>query len=409
MTSDVPPSYESVVARFEKHLGSNPKPQEVLNAIEQLPQYEIDIIVSNAHEIPAVTAEQKAAFTLGVAKTMTSPEAAEHLKNTATKESAACKAIETMFTKLTVELAKIDAKNMPSKEGAFVPRFELLNQDYHQIVHRSRDLAVEISVYGQQFDMIIVPICNDKSLTTKLRVAKVTKFIKDADTFSKASDVIKDRLDKLKVDFIKFTSSFGSWASGKEGADTKELDQARKDLEKLKNNISVIGGVINVAGWLTGGSLLVTGIFSLMTGPIVPFLIIGGMTVAAIGDVTCLGLLIADKFKKEQVSTKQAKIDALVQSINNIKATREKLERLGTDDLELFINNISIIAFLWERVHNDALEIKKWLERGAEDADMPMPEYMLTSVNESVRIYKTMAGYLRQYADGIASVNVPLV
>ncbi|KAH8104168.1 hypothetical protein DFH11DRAFT_197729 [Phellopilus nigrolimitatus] len=407
MSFDVPPSYESVVARFEQCLGTNPKPQEVLDVIEQLPQYEIDILASNAHGIPAMTDDQKVAFTLGVAKTISSPEAAQHLKYAAANASAACNAIETMFNVLLKELAKIDAKNMSEKKDAFVPRFELLSQEYRRTVHLSRDLAVKIAVYGQRFDTIIVPFCNDGSLTTTQRVAKITEFIKDAETFSKDSDAIMNSFNGLKDKFSEFIGSFSGWASNKEERDTKELEQVRKDLEELNEDISKLEIALIAVGAVAAASLPATAIAAAISGPFAVFVIIGGLALAGIATVSVIGLAIAIRSKKDDAKAKQERIDALVREINDVKATREKLELLGTKNLTLFNQNITVMALLWQSAHTDALKIKTWLEGGAKDADRP--DYMMKSLDKAIRIYQAMAVYLFQYADGIASVDVPLV
>ncbi|KAH8106624.1 hypothetical protein DFH11DRAFT_1232198 [Phellopilus nigrolimitatus] len=404
MSSDGPPSYESVVARFEQSLGSNPKPQDVLNAIDQLPQYEIGVLSSNPHEMPVLTDEQKAAFSLGVAKTISSPEAADKFKEAAVKASAACKAIEIMFTNLTVELAKIDAKNIPPKEGPFVPRLARLNQEYLRAVHLSKDLAVKISVYGQQFDTVIIPFCNDESQSTEERLKKITQFINEADTFSKDTGAIDDSFDNIKNDFTAFIGSFGDWASDKEGADTKELEQLRRDLKKMNTEISDLRSNLTVFSGIATAALPVVQAMLSITGPLVPFVIIGGLLVAGIGAVFMFNIITTINSRNNEVSAIQARIDDLVESVNDIKVTHEKLKLLGTENLQLFNQNIPVIVSLWRSAHNDALEIKAWLEGSAKGVDKPL--YMEKSVYEAVSIYKTMADYLRQYADGIESVNV---
>ncbi|KAH8104164.1 hypothetical protein DFH11DRAFT_197390 [Phellopilus nigrolimitatus] len=402
MSSDGPPSYESVVARFEQSLGSNPKPQDVLNAIDQLPQYEIDVLASNPYEMPVLTDEQKAAFTLGVAKTMTSPEAAEHLKNTATKASAACKAIETMFTKLTVELAKIDAKNIPPKEGPFVPRFELLHQDYLRTVHISKDFAVKMSVYGKEFDTVVIPFCNDKSISKEKRLAIITEFIKNADTFSKDSDGIMKSFDTLKSQFNTFVGSFSGWASEKEAADIKELKGLDEVLKKLKEELSNLNNELTKLTLIVVGVLPVTVLAVLVLGPVG---LICGLIFAGISIAFFIECAIRIDSKNKEISFTRARIEALRKSISDIEETRVNLERLGDESLQLFNDNIKFIGMLWTHAHNDALEIKTWLEGSAKFADMP--KYMETSLRETISIYKTMAVYLRQYADGIESVNIP--
>ncbi|KAH8106619.1 hypothetical protein DFH11DRAFT_1732700 [Phellopilus nigrolimitatus] len=406
MSFDGPPSYESVVARFEQSLGTNPKPQDVLNAIDQLPQYEVDVLASNALEMPALTDEQKAAFTLGVAKTMSSPEAVEKLKIDAGNASAACKAIEIMFTNLTVELAKIDAKNIPPKEGPFVSRFEPLYQKFLLIVNTSTDLAVKIAIYGEQFESVIIPFCDDESQSTEERLEIITQFINDAETFSEGSNAITTGLTELKLEFISFLGSFSNWASDKETADTKEVKQLQEKLIVLKGDIFKLTETLDKFAFSVTASLAVLGAGVLLASTFLgPFAIIGGLLFLGISLASMVQYAISIILKRNEVSATQARIDDLVKSISDIKATRKELEQLGTEKLKLFNNNITVIGLFWKNAHNDALAIKVWLEGGAKFANKPL--YMEKSVNEAVRIYSTMAIYLRQYADGIESVNIP--
>ncbi|KAH8104172.1 hypothetical protein DFH11DRAFT_1651645 [Phellopilus nigrolimitatus] len=397
MRSDAHFLYESVVARFEKRLGPNPKPQEVLNAADELSEDEIEILVANASKMADLTPAQEDAFTTGVAKTITSQDAVPHLETAAADAAAACNAIETMFTNLKRTLASIDAKNIPPKEGPFMPRFKVLNQKFRQIMRDSRDLAVRIAAYGRRFDMVIIPFCNDGSLTTAERKAKVVEFVKDADAFKKSSADMGDSFDGLKDDFSEFVDSFGSWAFNKEGADSKELKQARTELEGLKNKLHKLEHYLLAAGGVVSVSLLV----AKMSGSFAQYATIGGLIIAGISVAVAAGLAIARTSQKKRVAVQQARVDSLDQSISDIKATRDKLEQLGGNYFYIFDKNISFLASIWDHARIDAVEIKEWLEKGEKES--ARPKYMKISVDETVSVYKTMAGYLYQYADGIGS------
>lgn len=78
----------------------------------------------------------------------------------------------------------------------------------------------------------------------------------------------------LKIDFAVFTGSFSGWAFDKEGADTKELEQARKDLEKLRNELSELQIALFAVGGVAAASLPVTGILALISGPFAAFVIV---------------------------------------------------------------------------------------------------------------------------------------
>ncbi|KAH8112497.1 hypothetical protein DFH11DRAFT_1785988 [Phellopilus nigrolimitatus] len=405
MSYDALPSYESIVAHLEQHLGFNPKPQEVLDVAKQLPQYEIDILVANAVQLEDLTPEQKADLHTGMVKTMSTPETETSLRTAATDAAAACNAIETMFSNLLRSLASIDAKNIPPKEGAFVPRFETLNQAFRRVVYDSKDLAINISVYSGRFDTVVIPICKDKELTTDQRKTKIAQFIKDADKFIKESDTMHEHFSKLKDDFAVFVGSFSGWAVDKEGADNDALKQARAELTVLLNELSNLKIALHAASAGAAAALPVTGVLGLMLTPFVAPIIIGGLVFAGLSTATVVGLAIAITSKKGEIKTKQTKIDDLVAAISEIRTAREKLQRLGSEDFTLFNNNISILSTLWASAHVDARKIEQWLESGANDADMP--KYMQISINEAANAYKAMGVYLSDYAKGITPANIP--
>ncbi|KAH8112484.1 hypothetical protein DFH11DRAFT_1728656 [Phellopilus nigrolimitatus] len=405
MSSDAPPSYESVVARLEQRLGSNPKPQEVLDVAKQLPQYEIDILVANAIQLDDLTPAQEAALHAGMVKSMSSQDAVFSLETASDNAASACNAIETMFSNLLRMLASIDAKYTSPKEGAFVPRFERLNQAFRQVVYNSTDLVTDISAYASRFDMIIIPLSYDNALTVEQRKAKIGQFIKDAETFSEKSYAMHNRLSKLKDDFAVFVGSFSGWAVDKEGADTDALKQARAELTVLKNELSNLKTALHVFGAAAAVSLPVAGLLALMPTAYVTLIIIGGLVIAGLSTATVVGLAIAITAKEGEIESKQTRINDLVAAINEIKTTREKLQRLGSDDLTLFNKNITILSMLWTSAHVDAQRIEKWLEDGAKDADLP--RYMKISINDAANAYKTMSVYLTDYAKGITTVNIP--
>lgn len=125
-----PPSYESVVAELQTQLGPNPKAKDYIDLANALPAYKKDALTAGAAAAPPLklTAQQQAAVHAGMVKTLQSDEALEALKSGARLAVTACKSIENQFSDLLLELAKIDSKNTPPKEGAFGPRLEVFRQ-----------------------------------------------------------------------------------------------------------------------------------------------------------------------------------------------------------------------------------------------------------------------------------------
>ena len=91
-------------------------------------------------------------------------------------------------------------------------------------------------------------------------------------------------------------------------------------------------------------------------------------------------------------STKESQITDLQNEISKIKATRTQLEERGQADLITFTFNIKAISGVWVHVQNDAQEIHKWLQDGADDAVSRSPYRTLFTV-----MMMTSARHVRTY------------
>jgi hypothetical protein len=68
------------------------------------------------------------------------------------------------------------------------------------------------------------------------------------------------------------------------------------------------------------------------------------------------------------VKQKKSEIDSLNRQISQISAARRELESAGETALTTWKDSISAISHLWQSVQQDAVEIKTWLEQGADMA-----------------------------------------
>jgi hypothetical protein len=127
MSSDAPPSYDSVVANLKQRIASNPHPQHVLDISSQLSQTEIDILGANVDNHPPMTAQEQADFKAGMAKALSSDEALQHIEAGAAEASEACSNIENLFSELVTKMAELDSKNSPPKQGPFTPRLRVIH------------------------------------------------------------------------------------------------------------------------------------------------------------------------------------------------------------------------------------------------------------------------------------------
>lgn len=117
------------MAGLDERLGPHPKAQEILKAIEQLPEYEKVVISEHPPiEISPLSAEQEKEFTKGAATAMSSPDGHEHLNEEARRINDAVETIRNMFLSLTQQLASLDKQYNNTSSGAFAPRLVHINQ-----------------------------------------------------------------------------------------------------------------------------------------------------------------------------------------------------------------------------------------------------------------------------------------
>ena len=71
---------------------------------------------------------------------------------------------------------------------------------------------------------------------------------------------------------------------------------------------------------------------------------------------------------QRDIDDKQKEITKLQGEVQSIAAARAELQKVGQDDLRIFSDNVAILALVWRTAHDDAEEIKRWLEKGAKNA-----------------------------------------
>lgn len=108
-STDSPPSYDEVASKVDQLVGGSKSPQKYLDAAASLTDEERKVLQDGAEEHnPIKTDEDKRKLSLGAAKTMSTDETVEKLKEDANKASAAVVAIDGSFTALQVQIAAID-------------------------------------------------------------------------------------------------------------------------------------------------------------------------------------------------------------------------------------------------------------------------------------------------------------
>ncbi|BCS02527.1 uncharacterized protein AKAW2_60791A [Aspergillus luchuensis] len=264
----------------------------------------------------------------------------------------------------------------------------------------SHRLTVHSEQWSSSFDKLIVPLCSDESLTVVLRLEQINKFIERADGFREKSEQINKDFDNLVNDFISFKAQFGQWGKDKQGELRQDIEDLLADISDLNDKLAQLRIWLLALGVGPGSGLAAAGIGLALSGPVAPFILIGGLifagaTAAAVAGIAISMGIIQNEIdgRNQQIKDKNAEIDAIDQA-------RTGLETLGDEQFTVFQQNVKVIQTYWNAVQADAVEIKGWLQDGANLASAPT--YMQDSLNEAVSIYASLGKYMDAYAKGIS-------
>ncbi|GLA58711.1 hypothetical protein AtubIFM54640_008813 [Aspergillus tubingensis] len=389
VAGDSPPSYEEVANKVNQLVGSDPTPQKYLDVATSLSEEERKVLSDGAEaNNPIKTEDDKRKLSLGAAKTMSREDTVAKMQEDASAASAAVVAIDGSFTALQVKIAEIDQLEQTN----FLVQLNENKSKYNDVLTTSRTMAAEISQYGSSFDKLIVPLCSDESLTVELRLEQINKFIERADVFREKGEQINKDFDNLVNDFILFKAQFGQWGKDKQGELRQDIEDLLADISDLNDKLGKLRISLLALGVGLGAGLAAAGIGLALSGPVAPFILIGGLifagaTAAAVAGIAISMGIIQNEIdrKNQQIKDKNAEIDAIDQA-------RTGLETLGDEQFTVFQQNVKVLQSYWTVVQADAVEIKGWLQDGAN---------MANSLNEAVSVYASLGKYMDAYAKGI--------
>ncbi|GLA73793.1 hypothetical protein AtubIFM55763_004725 [Aspergillus tubingensis] len=389
VAGDSPPSYEEVANKVNQLVGSDPTPQKYLDVATSLSEEERKVLSDGAEaNNPIKTEDDKRKLSLGAAKTMSREDTVAKMQEDASAASAAVVAIDGSFTALQVKIAEIDQLEQTN----FLVQLNENKSKYNDVLTTSRTMAAEISQYGSSFDKLIVPLCSDESLTVELRLEQINKFIERADGFREKGEQINKDFDNLVNDFILFKAQFGQWGKDKQGELRQDIEDLLADISDLNDKLGKLRISLLALGVGLGAGLAAAGIGLALSGPVAPFILIGGLifagaTAAAVAGIAISMGIIQNEIdgKNQQIKDKNAEIDAIDQA-------RTGLETLGDEQFTVFQQNVKVLQSYWTVVQADAVEIKGWLQDGAN---------MANSLNEAVSVYASLGKYMDAYAKGI--------
>ncbi|KAE8405619.1 hypothetical protein BDV37DRAFT_281753 [Aspergillus pseudonomiae] len=395
VAGDSPPSYDEVASKVNQLVGSSPTPQKYLDVAASLSDAERKVLKDGAEaHNPIQTDEDKEKLSLGAAKTMSTDETVAKLKEDAAAAGAAVVAIDGSFTALQVQIASIDQLEKTN----FLTQLNEQKKKYRDVLQKSRLLAADISQYGSSFDELIVPLCADQSLTVDQRLGQIDKFIARANDFQEQGNEINKSFDTLIDGFVEFTAQFSSWGKNKEQELNNDIKEIDKQLAELTQKLADLRTSLIALGVGLGVGLSAAGIGLALSGPVAPFILIGGLIFAGATAAAVAGIAIAMGVVSNQIEGKKRERQDKSDEIDKIRLARRNLEDMGNSQLTVFRDNVKVLQSYWTSMQADAEAIKGWLKSGADMASVP--KYMKIALDEAVTVYASMAQYMDEYAKG---------
>ncbi|EHA25167.1 hypothetical protein CBS63078_8655 [Aspergillus niger] len=395
VAGDSPPSYEEVANKVNQLVGSDATPQKYLDVATSLSEEERKVLSDGAEpNNPIKTEDDKRKLSLGAAKTMSKEDTVAKMQEDASAAGKAVVAIDTSFTALQVKIAEIDQLEQTN----FLVLLNDNKTKYNAVLTTSRTLAADISQYGSSFDKLIIPLCSDESLTVEQRLEQIEKFIARAEGFRAKSEQINKDFDALVNDFIVFKAQFAQWGQDKQGELRQDIADLLADIGVLNDKLAKLRISLLALGVGLGAGLAAAGIGLALSGPVAPFILIGGLIFAGATAAAVAGIAISMGIIQNEIDAKNQQVKDKNAEINAIDQARTGLETLGDEQFTVFQQNVKVLQSYWTVVQADAEQIKGWLQDGADLANAP--SYMQDSLNEAVSIYASLGKYMDAYAKG---------
>ncbi|PNP43137.1 hypothetical protein TGAMA5MH_05070 [Trichoderma gamsii] len=377
-----PPSYEEVLKKIESLVGSDPTPHKYIEAADKLTAEELSVVEANSDSIPPVREEDQERLVSGANQTLSEDDYSQELvREMARKAIEGATAIRLVFSQLDRKIKEIDLIH----QSEFAPILERHRQKFESLL--------EI-----KFDDIIIKFLADESLTLERRKELIQDYIDEAADYESRADDIKKSFQSLQGDMNTLVADFSTWAKQKEGDLEDEIQGLLDDIDELIKKI----GRIEKALIGLGVSASIVGALLLMSGPLGPFALIGGLIFIGASAAAIAGLAVELQKSKREIEKKNKEIADKEEQIRQIQAARLSLQELGEQQMEEFDENMLFIIGFWNVTKEDAFKAKEWLTKGGKRADMP--EAMKENLEKGVKVYATMAIYLDMYAKGIRTI-----
>ncbi|KAF7869660.1 hypothetical protein EAF04_004444 [Stromatinia cepivora] len=385
-----PSSWDEIDQKLENLIGNNRTPDAVINAAEQLSDTEIEILVDGAEDHwPLETEEQIKEYSIGTGKTFSSEEGKARLAEEGNQATQVAREIERAFISLHLRVAEIDNNH----RTRFTPDLLQLQQQYHENLRESRNLAVNISIHARNFDDMTIKFCGDDTISIAARKTAIGLFISNVSRFEGSARDIRNRYRNLSHDFNSLITSFSDWAKDKEGRLTEQIEILQQELEALEKQLAMIQEKLEMYWSRLSDGIQMAADIAMSAPKGALFALIGGLIFATATLSSIAALYVLEMRVELQIHQKSRQKNDLKAQLETIRRARSELEDVS---LIRFGTVIQGLSSSWDELMKDAKIIQEWLEKGADVSKHP--DYMQMNLNQGVSKYSALAVYLENYA-----------
>ncbi|KAJ7474816.1 hypothetical protein FB451DRAFT_1246687 [Mycena latifolia] len=343
----------------------------------------------------SLTADQKAKLSVGIMRAGSDPKVTPELEKTAIDAAKAVGNVDDMFITLRSTLARI------GDTEKFLATFDTLKEKFRKVVSDSDTLSGDIGHYAESFDVLYIKMAVDPALSVEDRTKEITKFISEGNSIESRAETMRKRFEDLKDEFGDFTKSFSDWAKPREEADEKRITEIDERIRDIDQQLKAINIALTTIGATLALTLPITAILSALFPPAAPIIMTIGCSFAGLETGSLVGLTIA----RNNLTTEKDKLDdektTLAAQVKDIKKTRTELQATGDANLKTFIDNIEVLQGVWRHVRDDAQDILRWLNDGADPIKIKSVTYLETCLKYDIEIYKAMGKYLKTYQNAV--------
>jgi len=401
--TEAPPSYDSVIGKVDANVKANPSFEGLKKALANLNESEKAALASHDPGPLTLDPDQEKKFRQGFAQAFA--QAGGHFEWNAEQCADLCKRVAEDFLAIAAKLSAVSSMDPSQASKDLVTDFVALEQRYQALLTSSRVSAVKVAQQADRFDCVVVPIAADKNISIDMKKKKIRAFIQEAEALEKEADGIQADFTKFLTEMKVFTARFDSWAQEKVGDLSQAILQLAGEIIDLKSEIAkIFTTMVGIAG-VSGVALPALAVGACVAGPFAP-LVIGIGLILAVGTVSSVtALAFKTSALNNELNGKETKKKSLEAELEVVQKSREELSALGRK-LDCDVGQVvGIINTAWKYCQDDAVQIKKWLEGGENDLDVP--PYMALQLGKADGIYSVIGKYLSKYADCLADTSKP--